>query len=80
MRKEFSHPLARKATIARVHQREGAALDTLIIVTTLEVDPTSKHYKKPQMERLHAAARAYLAETPELASYAVLSRLKDWVA
>jgi hypothetical protein len=80
MLKTFTHPLARKATVARVHQRDGAAQDALIVVTTLELDPTAKHYKKPQVERLHEAARAYLAETPELASYAVLARPKDWDA
>jgi len=78
MKKPFTHPLARKTTLARAHRRDGSQVDSLLIVTTLELDPTAKDFKASQVERLHGAAREYLEQTPEIASYTVLMRPKDW--
>ena len=78
MTKSFKHPLARKSIVARAHRRDGSQVDALLVITTLELDPTANSYKADKVERLHEAARAYLAEVPEIASYAVLSRPKDW--
>jgi hypothetical protein len=78
MKKPFTHPLARRATIARAHRKDGSEVDALLIVTTLELDPKAHGYKADKVERLHAAAREYLAHTPEIGSYAVLARPKDW--
>ena len=78
MKKPFTHPLARKATLARAHRRDGSQVNSLLIVTTLELDPEAKGYRAKNVERLHEAAREYLAQVPEIASYAVLARPKDW--
>jgi hypothetical protein len=78
MTKPFTHPLARNATVARAYRRDGTEVDALLIVTTLELDPSGHSYKADKVARLHEAARAYLAETPEVTSYAVLNRPKDW--
>jgi hypothetical protein len=78
MTKSFTHPLARNATIARAYRRDGTQVDALLIVTTLELNPAAHGYKPDKVERLHEAARAYLADTPEITSYAVLNRPKDW--
>ena len=80
MTKPFKHPLARHAKVARAHRRDGSQVDALLIVTTLELDPAAKDYKADKVERLHEAARAYLAETPEVTSYAVVNRPKEWDA
>ncbi len=80
MTKTFKHPLARHSKVARAHRRDGTQVDALMIVTTLELDPAVKGYKADKVERLHEAARAYLAETPEITSYAVMNRPKDWDA
>jgi hypothetical protein len=80
MTKPFTHPLSRKSTVARTHRRDGSQVDTLLIVTTLALDSAAMGFKADKVERLHEAARAYLAEVPEITSYAVLARPKDWNA
>ena len=52
----FSHPLARAAAIFRADDGEGNPHNVLAIVTTLDLDPKSNNYKKPQA----GATRAYL--------------------
>ena len=74
----FKHPLARKATLARAHRRDGSEVVALLIVTTLDLDPASPGHKADKVERLHAAARDYLAQHPEIQSYSILARPKDW--
>ena len=78
MTNHFAHPLARKSTLATTHRRDGSQVDTLVIVTTLALDPAAKDYKADKIERLHEAARAYLAENPQISSYALVTRPKDW--
>jgi hypothetical protein len=74
----FKHPLARKATSTKVRQRDGGEHEVLVIVTTLELDSGAKGFNAKNVERLHEAAQAFLAETPSLAGYAVVNRPKDW--
>ena len=78
MTKPFKHPLARNSLVAKAHRRDGSQADALVIVTTLDLDPAAKGYKADLVERLHEAARAFLAEKPDLTSYAVVNRPKDW--
>ncbi len=80
MDKTFKHPLARRATTAIAHGRDGAERHVLLIVTTLELNADAKGFKRENVERLHAAAQAYLAETAQIAEYAVINRPKDWDA
>jgi hypothetical protein len=52
----FSHPLARAAKIWQGTAMDGSKRDVLVVITTLELDPDSKKYKKDKVERLAAAA------------------------
>ncbi len=78
MDKTFKHPLARKATVAKLRSRDGGERDILVIVTTLELDVGAKGFSAGNVERLHEAAKAFLAETAELSGYALVNRPKDW--
>jgi hypothetical protein len=74
----FSHPLARGAKVWTAKAHDGAEQRVLVIVTTIPLDPGEKGYKKSLVERLSRAARDYLAETSEAASFMLMHRLRDW--
>jgi len=78
MSKVFKHPLARRATVTKLHAREGGDNDLLIIVTTLALDAAAEGFSAKNFERLHEAAKAFLAEEKELAGYVLVNRAKDW--
>jgi len=78
MSKVFKHPLARKATTTKMRRRDGGDQELLIIVTTLELDAAAKGFNAKNVERLHEAAKAFLAEAENLAGYAIVDRPKDW--
>jgi hypothetical protein len=78
MSKVFKHPLARNATVTKVRQRDGGEHELLLIITTLELDTAAKGFSAKNVERLHDAAKAYLAEAEDVAGYAIVSRAKDW--
>jgi hypothetical protein len=78
MSKTFKHPLARKATTTKLRARDGAEQEILVIITTLELDIGAKGYSAGNVERLHEAARAFLAETAELGGYVLVNRPKEW--
>jgi len=59
----FSHPLARGAGIFTANDCDGNKHHVLAIVTTFELDPESRNFKKPVVERLSSAAQKYLAES-----------------
>lgn len=80
MTKEFKHPLARKAKIWATKTREGADQRLLIAVTTLELDPKNEAFSQKHFDRLAKAAEEFVAETPDLAGYAIVNRPKDWDA
>jgi hypothetical protein len=80
MSKVFKHPLARKATVATAHPRKGVEQKMLLIVTTLELDPQAKGFSAQNVERLHDAAKAHLAEAPDLSAYLIVGRPKEWDA
>ena len=48
------------------------------IVTTLELDPKSHHYKKPFVEKLSKAAADYLVDSGEAAAFVLMNRARDW--
>jgi hypothetical protein len=75
----FSHPLARRASVFTAKNNDGSAYRVLAIVTTLELDSKSRNYKKPLVERLSRAARDYLADSDEAASFVLMNRPRDWV-
>jgi hypothetical protein len=78
MSKAFKHPLARNATLAKWHAREGGEKDLLIVVTTLELDASAKGFSAKNVERLHEAAKAFVAEAKDVAGYTIINRAKDW--
>jgi hypothetical protein len=49
-----------------------------VIVTTIPLEPHDKGYKKSLVERLSRAARDYLADSKEAASFLLMSRMRDW--
>jgi hypothetical protein len=50
-----------------------------VVVTTIPLDPGEKGYKKSLVERLSRAARDYLADSNEAASFMLMHRLRDWI-
>ena len=63
---------------ARAH--DGSESRVLVIVTTIALDPGEKGYKKSLVERLSRAARDYLGDSNEAASFMLIPRLRDWSA
>lgn len=76
----FSHPLARAAKVWTATAQDGGEQRVLVIVTTIPLEPGDKGYKKPLVERLSRAARDYLADSKEAASFLLVSRMRDWKA
>ena len=75
----FSHPLARGAKVWTAKAHDGSEQRVLVIVTTIPLDPGEKGYKKSLVERLSRAARDYLADSNEAASFMLMPRLRDWI-
>jgi hypothetical protein len=76
----FSHPLARGAKVWTAKAQDGGEQRVLVIVTTISLEPNDKGYKKSLVERLSRAARDYLADSNEAASFLLMSRMRDWNA
>jgi hypothetical protein len=74
----FSHPLARAAKVWTAKAQDGGEQRVLVIVTTIPLEPDDEGYKKSLVERLSRAARDYLADSNEAASFLLLNRLRDW--
>jgi hypothetical protein len=74
----FSHPLARVAKSWSGPQHDSPHR-TLVVVTTLALDPANKRYKKKMVERLADAARVYVAANPREANgFLLINRMRDW--
>ncbi len=76
----FSHPLARGAKVWNAKAHDGGEQRVLVIITTIPLDPAEKGYKKSLVERLSRAARDYLADSNDAASFMLMNRLRDWNA
>jgi len=75
---EFSHPLARGAKVWPGKFINGKTRRMLVIVTTIELDPTSKRYKEKIVQRLSDAAKEYLDDSNEADGFILVNRLRDW--
>jgi hypothetical protein len=75
----FSHPLARSASVFTATNNDGSEYRVLAIVTTLELDPSSHNYKKPFIEKLSKAATDYLAGSKEAVAFVLMNRPRDWL-
>jgi len=80
MTSEFKHPLARRAKVWTAKTREGGDQNVLVVVTTLELDAKVEAFSKKHVERLTKAIEEFVASEPEIASYALVNRPKDWDA
>ena len=74
----FVHQLARSAIVFTAYDLDGAPFRILVIVTTLELDPGSKHYKVHYLTKLTDAARDYLAKSDQVKAFVLVNRPKDW--
>ncbi len=74
----FSHPLARASKVWTAKTHDGGEQRVLVIVTTIPLEPEEKGYKKSLVERLTRAARDYLADSNEAASFLLMSCMRDW--
>ena len=59
---KFAHPLSRSARFWVEESIDNGVHDVLVILTTLELDPGHKKFKKDKIDRLREAAKAYLQE------------------
>jgi hypothetical protein len=75
----FSHPLARSASVFTATNNDGSEYRVLAIVTTLELDPRSHNYKKPFIEKLSKAATDYLADSNKAVAFVFMNRPRDWL-
>jgi hypothetical protein len=57
MTKRFIHPLARAARVWHAEGHDGSEQRILVIVTTMELDPKHKCFKKKLVEKLSHAAK-----------------------
>jgi hypothetical protein len=74
----FSHPLARNAKVFTAQTPDGQERQILAVVTTIELDPKSRRYKRGLVDRLSAAARDYLATSDHVKEFVLMNRPKDW--
>jgi hypothetical protein len=74
----FAHPLARSASVFTAKNNDGSEFRLLAIVTTLELDPKSRRYKRKYVEKLSRAANDYLAGSDEATAFVLLNRPRHW--
>jgi hypothetical protein len=78
MAEVFSHPLARAARVWRGESHDGSEQRVLVVVTTLELDPNSKHYKAKLVDKLTRAANEHIAQSSEAGSFIIMNPLRQW--
>ncbi len=76
--REFVHPLCRAARVFEAERQDAPGERVLVIVTTMELDPTSPRYKKNLVEKLSYAAKGYLSKSSDATSYVLVNRLRNW--
>ena len=74
----FTHTLARHAKVWTAQNDTGTAKDVLVIVTTLELEPSHKHHKADKVAKLSDAARKWIADTHEAEDFVLVNRHRDW--
>ncbi|WP_282585203.1 hypothetical protein [Lichenifustis flavocetrariae] len=75
---EFTHPLAREAKVWPLAGLQGAPHDILVVITTLDLERTSKRFKADKVQKLTAAARAWIDETKVASDVLLINRPRDW--
>jgi hypothetical protein len=72
----FSHPLARAAQVWQANV--GGVRKILIVVTTLELDPHHKRFKKQLVDGLSSAADEFVTASDDVDGYCLINRLREW--
>ena len=75
---EFSHPLARAARVWTTQNLDGSEQLVLAIVTTMELDPACRHYKKKLVEKLSRAAMEHLAQSSVASAFVIMNPMRQW--
>ena len=76
----FTHPLARDAKVWMSGGHAGPAQKVLVIITRLELDGEHARFKAKLVERLSAAAAAWIEEhASEASEFLLMNRPKRWV-
>jgi hypothetical protein len=78
MSRNFSHPLARSATVWTAAMEDSPGRRILVIVTTIELDPKHDRYSKDLAGQLSRAGQEHLANSSEPMGFMLISRPKDW--
>jgi hypothetical protein len=74
----FNHPLARGVCLRPAVSLDGAERPMLVVVTTLQLDPSREGYRRSYVERLSRAAKEHLSRFPDVAEFVLTNRLRDW--
>ena len=75
----FFHTLARDAMVWPSYLPDGTTQRTLIVVTTLELNPESRKFKADKVERLAEAASEFIDKhSGKIASFVLINRPRDW--
>ena len=76
----FTHPLARDAKVWVSGGHSGSPQNVLVIVTRLELSQDHPRFKAKLVERLSAAAGAWITDNPaEAGDFLLMNRPKRWV-
>jgi hypothetical protein len=74
---KFTHPLARGSRLATVESFDGRSQEVLVIVTTLQLDPSHKKFRIDKVDKLRWAAREYLQKhLPGVRDFLLLNPIK----
>jgi hypothetical protein len=76
--REFSHPLARIARVWTTQNLDGSERRVLVIVTTMELDPSGRHYKKELVNKLSQAASEHLAQSSAASAFLIMNPMRQW--
>ena len=76
--REFSHSLARAARVWTTQNLDGSEQRVLAIVTTMELDPACRHYKKKLVEKLSRAAMEHLAQSSVASAFVIMNPMRQW--
>ena len=74
---KFSHPLARGSQFWHVESLDDGSQEVFVVMTTLELKPDHKRFKREKVERLRVAARVHLRDhAPNVRKILIMNPLK----
>ena len=72
----FTHPLARAAHTWQANVSGPRRI--LIVVTSLELDPHHKRFKRQLVDGLSSAAEEFITASGDIDGYCLINRMRDW--